>query len=66
MSIAMGVKSPKKIIPSTIGLTKLPSRSPKSIHSLFRGRSASLFTSVISRNINAVATNKFAQDILFE
>tara|TARA_Y100000589_G_C26614043_1_gene411432 strand:+ start:175 stop:507 length:333 start_codon:yes stop_codon:yes gene_type:complete len=63
MNTAMGVNKPKKIIPSTIGLTIMPSRSPKRIHSLFRGRSASLFTSVTTRKIAAIEKSTYAQFI---
>ena len=38
--MAVGVISPKKIIPSIIGLTINPSKRPNCIHILFRGLSA--------------------------
>ena len=66
IKIAIGVKRTKKIIPSTIGLTIMPSKIPKRIHSLFRGRRASLFTSVTSRNVIAAALNTYAQVTLSE
>ena len=41
----MGVKSPKKIIPITIGLTIFPRSNPKAIHNLLRGLSNSAWIS---------------------
>jgi len=34
---ATGVKSPKKIMPNTIGLTTLPNACPNKNHALFKG-----------------------------
>jgi hypothetical protein len=60
------VNNPKKIIPSTIGLTIMPSRTPNFIHSIFNGRRASLFTNVITRNIENAATNVYTNIIFKE
>ena len=57
---AIGVKSPNKINQSTIGLTIMPSKNPKRVHSLFIGRRASLFIKVIAKNIKDNVVNAYA------
>ena len=59
---AIGAKSPKKIIPSTIGLTIIPSRNPKRIHSLLSGKRISSLIMVKNKNINDVAPNVYAHE----
>lgn len=46
----IGVKIPKNIMPSKIGLTIIPNNNPNCIHNLFKGRRASAFKSVIALN----------------
>ena len=55
-----GAINPKKIIPSTIGLINMPNRNPSRIHSLFSGKSSFSFVKVITKNIKATITNKYA------
>ena len=45
----IGVKSPKKMIPITTGLTIFPRSNPKAIHNLLRRLSDSAWTSVTVR-----------------
>ena len=59
---AIGVKSPKNIIPSTIGLTIIPSRCPKCIHSLLSGKSNSDLTAEIIKKVNYVKPNAYDHD----
>tara|TARA_B110000008_G_scaffold31075_1_gene27841 strand:+ start:85 stop:489 length:405 start_codon:yes stop_codon:yes gene_type:complete len=61
-----GVTNPKKIIPSTMGLTIIPSKSPNRIHSLFSGKRMSSFTNVITKSANDVAINAYAHVIFAE
>jgi hypothetical protein len=44
----------------------MPSRTPNFIHSIFNGRRASLFTNVITRNIENAATNVYTNIIFKE
>ena len=59
---AIGVKSPKNIIPSTIGLTIIPSRCPKCIHSLLSGNRISALTAEIIKNDKDVKPNAYYHD----
>jgi len=60
--MADDVNNPKKITPSTIGLTTLPMSIPIRIHSLFNGKRILLLINEISRNINDVMMNAYDQD----
>ena len=66
MNNAIGVKSPKKITPRTIGLTIMPIRSPNRIHSLFSGINESLFTNVITKIVDDAVTNTHTKAIFKE
>ena len=59
---AIGIKSPKNIIPSTIGLTIIPSRCPKCIHSLFSGNRISALTAEIIKNDKDDKPNAYDHD----
>lgn len=52
MKIAIGVNTPKKIMPKIIGVIIEPSIKPKVIHNLLNGRSKSDFTIAITKKEN--------------
>ena len=56
----IGVKGPKNIIPITIGRTTIPSKSPKRIHNLLRGKKMSAFLAEITKNNGANAKKRMS------
>jgi hypothetical protein len=58
-----GVTNPKKMMPSTMGLTIIPSKSPNRIHNLFNGIRTWGIVTVINKNNTASIAKACAHKI---